>query len=342
MNKDIAISTLKRKYYNHEINIFVINNQIWVMGKTIAEIFSIENSYVHLLCHEIFNDGELDLNEHFQSININNNNESCYSIDAIISIGYRVNTKKGTQFRLWSNGLLKNYLNDGYNLNENLLLSDPSKLNSLAAKIRELRADEKNIYLSVRECFKIASSDYEPSSSEVRKFYALLQDKFHHAITNMSSRKLLLDRADHSKKNMGLNLTKKAIPTKKEIQNGKNYLSESEIYRMHLLSEQFLLYAESTALSNKKMTMKELHNQLDNLLVLNGYEVFGGKDASLKKIAFEHAIKERDVFINIEKLRYLLGIEIDLEGFYSGEYDEYKEEIKKISLHRLNKWREAA
>ena len=190
-----------------------------------------------------------------------------YSLDTIISVGYRVNSKKATQFRIWATGILKQYIKDGFVLNESLLKSDPGKLNLLAAKIRELRASEKNVYASVRECFKIAASDYEPSSQEVKSFYSLLQDKFHHAITRMTASKLVLDRAGHEYENMGVLSFDGFLPTKAEVKIGKNYLDATEIYRMHLLSEQFLLYAESTALMEKEMTMKTLHDQLDTRLV---------------------------------------------------------------------------
>ncbi len=259
-----------------------------------------------------------------------------YSFDAIISVGYRVNSKKATQFRIWATSVLKQYIQDGYAINEELLRGDPKKLNKLAVKIRELRASEKNIYASVRECFKLAASDYEPSSREVRKFYSLLQDKFHHAVTKMTSSKLIIDRANHAEKNMGLQTIKGAVPTKADAKIGKNYLEANEIYRMHLLSEQFLLFAESTALMGKDMTMEGLHNQLDNLLTLNGYPVFDGYKDFLRDEAIRHAEAEHEEYIEIKKLEHI-GIDVNLELFYVGEYDEYKEQTQNIHPRDLNK-----
>ena len=97
-----------------------------------------------------------------------------YNLDVIIAVGYRVNSKKATQFRKWATQVLHTYIKDGYVVNEALLRDDPEKLNKLAAKIRELRADEKNVFAQVRECFKISASDYEPTSQEVCNFYSLL------------------------------------------------------------------------------------------------------------------------------------------------------------------------
>ncbi|WP_305813971.1 RhuM family protein [Photobacterium leiognathi] len=171
---------------------------------------------------------------------------------------------------------------------------------------------------------------------EVRRFYSLLQDKFHHAITNMTSSQLILDRADHSDINMGMHSINGAIPTKKEASVGKNYLNESEIYRMHLLSEQFLLFAESTSLAGKNMTMSMLHSQLDKLLELNGYQVFEGYVDYIKDNAIQHAQREYEKFIEIKKLEHL-KIEVDLELFYLGEYDYLKPETEKISTRALHK-----
>jgi hypothetical protein len=324
---------------NHDgVEIILKDENVWASQKSIADIFETDQSGIARHLANIFTSGELVELSNMQNLHIANSSKPVqfYSLDAIISVGYRVNSKKATQFRIWATGVLKQYLKDGFVINEELLRSDPKKLNELAAKIRELRANEKNIYASVRECFKLASSDYEPTSKEVKKFYSLLQDKFHHAITRMTASKLILDRASHTDENMGVQAIKGLMPTKDEAKTGKNYLYENEIYRMHLLSEQFLLYAESTALMGKKMTMKGLHQQLDNLLVLNGYPVFDGYKDYLKDRAIEHAEKEYEAFIEIKKLEHI-GLNVELELFYQGEYDEYKEQTSLITLRQLNK-----
>lgn len=152
----------------------------------------------------------------------------------------------------------------------------------------------------------------------------------------MTASKLVLDRADHKEQNMGLKTIKGNVPTKEEARNGKNYLEEMEIYRMHLLSEQFLLYAESSALMSKKMTMSGLHEKLDDLLSLNGYPVFSGYEDYLKPKALQHAETEHNAYLEIKKLEHL-GVEVDLELFYLGEYDEYKEQTSQITSRKLNK-----
>ncbi|MEJ0045941.1 MAG: RhuM family protein [Rhodospirillales bacterium] len=175
-----------------------------------------------------------------------------YSIDVVISIGYRTNSKVATKFRQWATQIIRTYVDQGYVINEKQLRESPEKLNKLAAEIRALRAAEKQIIAKVRDCFKLSSSDYDPSSKEVRSFYALLQDKFHHAVTGLTSSKLILDRANHREDNMGLHTKAGNFPTLADAQTGKNYLRADELYRLHLLSEQFLLYAEATALAGGK------------------------------------------------------------------------------------------
>lgn len=244
-----------------------------------------------------------------------------YNLDMILSVGYRVSSPAATKFRKWSNGILRTYLEQGYVINEKALRESPDKLNRLAAEVRALRSSEKQVYAKVRECFKISSSDYDKDSPEVRKFYALLQDKFHFAVTQMTSSKLVMDRADYRQENMGLQTMKGEKPTVDDATTGKNFLKPEELYRLHLLSEQFLLYAESTALAKRPMTMNSLHGQLDRLLTLNEYPVFDGYKDYIKDEAIKHARAELTLYkkrIKIEEM----GIEYDEEALAYGEYDD--------------------
>ena len=319
-----------------ELEIFMQDDNAWFTQKSISRLFNIDVSGVTRHLGNVFESGELDENNNVQKMHIVNSKQpvKVYSLDAVISVGYRVNSQQATKFRIWATGLLKQYIRDGYVLNEAVLKNDPEKLNELAAKIRELRHTEKNVFAKVRECFKLSATDYEPSSAVLRSFYALLQDKFHHAITKMTASKLVMDRADSSVDNMGLVSFKELIPTKQEARVGKNYLTENELYRMFLLSEQFLLFAESSALMGKSLTMKQLHDQLDVVLKVNGYPVLGGYQDYLKSDAMHHAEKEYERFINIKKLT-MLGVEFDPMEYELGEYADYQEALDNISMKDL-------
>lgn len=301
----------------------------WATQAQIAELFDTTVANVNEHLKNIFSSGELDEKSTIRKIlivakNGKSYNTLHYNLDAIISVGYRVSGPRATQFRKWATQTLRLYLEQGYLLNETALRSNPEKLNELAAKVRALRSEERSIYGQVRECFKISASDYDPNSQEVKSFYALLQDKFHHAVTGMTGSKLIMDRADHTAKNMGLHSFAGKSPTIKDATTGKNYLNENELYRLHILSEQFLLFAEGTALSGKKMTMSSLHKQLDRLLILNDYQVFGGYNDYLKADADEHARREHKMFKIRQKVE-LAGLNYDPVDYELGEYDDILE-----------------
>jgi len=298
--------------------------RIWASQEDMARLFEVDRTVVTKHLKNIFADGELDEESNVQKMHITGGFKPTiyYSLDVAISVGYRVNSRVATKFRQKATQILKAYLDQGYVINEKALRDSPDKLNKLAAEIRALRSAEKQVYAKVRECFKLSSSDYDPSSQEVRTFYALLQDKFHHAVTGMTSSKLILDRADHLEENMGLQSMKGERPTLDDAQTGKNFLQESELYRLHLLSEQFLLYAESTALAGRKMTMKSLHGQLDRLLTLNNYPVFDGYKDYIKNEAMKHAKIELGLYKKRKKIESL-GIKYDEDALALGEYDEF-------------------
>lgn len=326
---------------NESVDVVFVNNDIWITQKGLAQLLEVNTPAISKHIKNIFIEGELEEKAVVSKMETTALDGKSYltlhyNLDAIIAVGYRVNSKKATQFRKWATQVLHTYIKDGYVVNEALLRDDPEKLNKLAAKIRELRADEKNVFAQVRECFKISASDYEPTSQEVRTFYSLLQDKFHHAITKMTSSKLIMDRANYKENNMGVVSFKDLCPSRTEARTGKNYLTENELYRMYLLSEQFLLFAESSALMNKNLTMKDLHEQLDKILEVNGYPVFSGYTDYIKDTAIRHAEVEYNRFRDIKKLE-MLGIDVDIVEYELGAYKDYQSEIDAITTQQLNK-----
>jgi hypothetical protein len=296
---------------------------IWATQSQMAELFEVSQQTISYHIARVFEDGELDENSNTKKVGIAGAKRpvTVHSMDAIISVGYRTNSKAATRFRIWATQILKAYVQQGYVINEKALRESPDKLNKLAAELRALRSEEKQIYAKVRECFKIGSSDYDPKSRAVRTFYALLQDKFHFAVTGQTASKIVLDRSNHRETNMGMDAFEGNRITLDDAKKGKNYLKSDELYRLHLLSEQFLLYAESTALSGRKMTMESLHKQLDRLLTLNDYPIFSGYKDYLKDDAIRHAKAEITLYRKRLKIEGL-GYEYDEEALALGEYDE--------------------
>jgi hypothetical protein len=220
-----------------------------------------------------------------------------YNLDVILVVGYRVNGPKAGQFRKWANGILKRYITDGFALNEPRLRSDPAALKELAARVRALRAEERNIYSAVRDCFKEAAVDYDKNSP----VYARVQDRFLYAATKKTASQILLERADGTKPNMGMTVVEGRFPKRADCSVGKNYLCSDELYILHILCEQFLLFAESKALRGHPTTMADLTAKIDQLFAINDYPVFPGYQDYLREKAKEHA--DIEWHLMIERLR---------------------------------------
>jgi hypothetical protein len=277
-----------------QFNIDVTSETVWATQQQISELFGVDRTAIAKHLQNIFSDKELaEISVCAKIAQTAADGKTYqvqhYNLDAILSVGYRVSSAKATRFRQWANQTLRAYIVDGYVLNESRLRDDPAALRKLAAKIRELRSEEKTVYAQVRECFKISASDYDKESAMVRSFYAKIQDKFLFAVTGKTASELIIYRADHKLDQMGLQTVSGNFPTLQDASTGKNYLQEDEIYTLHILCEQFLLYAESKAIRGQTMTMRELTEKLDALLQINEYPVFRAYGDYLKPKAMQHA-----------------------------------------------------
>ncbi|MER9061402.1 RhuM family protein [Mesorhizobium sp. M0698] len=278
-------------------NLDVDHETIWATQDQIASLFERERSVISKHVGKIIEEGELEESAvcaKFAQIGPSGKPSQVthYNLDMILSVGYRVSSPKATEFRKWATATLRSYIVDGYAINEARLKDSPAALRKLAARIRELRSDEKNIYAAVRECFKEASSDYDNQSSACRSFFALMQDKFLYAVTQSTASQLILGRADRKTANMGVVHFGGNMPSITEAQIGKNYLDSDELYILHILCEQFLLYAESSAIRGKTLRMADLTTKLDSLLSVNDYPVFKGYKDYLRDKAINHAKAE--------------------------------------------------
>lgn len=287
-----------------DFNVDWEHETVWATQRQMADLFGVEVPAISKHIANIYESDELQREgtvSEMEVVRLEGGRKvrrdiDHYNLDVILTVGYRVNGDKAAAFRKWANGVLKSYLIKGYALNEDRLRDDPRALRDLAAQVRALRSEEITIYEAVRDCFKMAATDYDSKAPAVRSFYAKLQDKFLFAITGMTASELILHRADCDKPNMGVTAHKGAFPTLAEAKVGKNYLAKDELYVLHILCEQFLLYAESKALRGKSMTMDDLGKKLDQLLSTNDYAVFKGYEGRdyLKDRAMDHARQEWD------------------------------------------------
>lgn len=201
---------------------------------------------------------------------------SLYDLDAIIAVGYRVNSKRATEFRKWSTTVLKGYIQDGYALNGKRLDSDPAALLRLAQEVRAIRTSEKNLYAQVRETFAHCSIDYDKDDPAARTFFMTTQDVFHFAACEKTAIEIIMGRADARKPNMGLTALGNQRPTAKDVTVAKNYCSADELKKMQLIGDAWLLYAEGMALQGKQVSMVRLTEKLKELVSQYEFPVFPG------------------------------------------------------------------
>lgn len=198
-----------------------------------------------------------------------------YSLDVIISVGYRVKSLQGTQFRIWATQRLREYITKGFVINDEQLQGGRTTRNyfdELLERVRNIRTSERNFYCKVLDIFA-TSADYDPRTNYARKFFAVVQNKFHFAITGMTATEIIAKRCSSKKENMGLTNWKGPLVTRQQAQVAKNYLRELELHRMNLLVEQFLAYAELQILEKKVIYMIDWIHKLDQFLQFNEKEV---------------------------------------------------------------------
>jgi hypothetical protein len=287
-----------------DLNFDWSHETVWATRQQIALLFDSDADTIGEHISSIYDSGELDREAttgFFPVVRLEGSRQVSrelehYNLDVILSVGYRVSSARATEFRKWATKTLRQYITDGFALNESRLRSDPHALRELAAKVRALRADEKNIYQGVRDVFAFGSSDYNKDAQIVRSFYAKVQDKFLYAVTGKTAAEIKLQRADHKKPAMGLTSIKGILPERADADVGKNYLHEQELYSLHILCEQFLLFVESKAIRGQKLTMAELSAKFDELLKFQGHAVFSGYQEYLAQKAQSHAQKEFDLW----------------------------------------------
>ena len=220
-----------------------------------------------------------------------------YNLDVIIAVGYRVSSAKATAFRRWAGRTLRALMLDGFVLDEARLRADGSASNSLAARLRAIRAAEPNIYETVRAFFAAGAVDYRPDDEACRAFTRVLEDRFVFAVTGQTPPGLILERADHDAADMGLKRFAGALPSMDEARISQNYLDADELYRLHILCEQFLLLVQQKALRGQRMTVAELGRSLDDLLRLDDYPVLPAHKTGHAARAVRHAQAEYARFI---------------------------------------------
>lgn len=295
-----------------KIEVRLEGETVWLSQKQMAELFdcSVDNVGLHL--KNIYLEGELEeisTAEDSSVVQVEagrsvNRPVKFYNLDAIISVGYRVNSLRGTQFRIWATQKLREYIIKGFAMDDERLAEGRVKktyFEEWEERIRKIRTSEANFYQKVRDVFA-TSADYDPKTDYAQLFYATVQNKFHYAITGSTAAEIVSSRANSAKANMGLTNWKGAIITRQQAEIAKNYLEELELKRLNLLVEQFLSFAELQTVEQRVMYMKDWIQKLDDFLVLNDKEILQNA-GNVSHLEMEKKVRKELEKYNRQKLK---------------------------------------
>lgn len=291
-----------------KIEVQMKDDTVWLSQKQMAELFdcSVDNVSLHL--KNIFKELELSENSVTEESSVTasdgkNYIVKHYNLDAIISVGYRINSLRGTQFRIWATQKLKEYIIKGFVMDDDRLANGgvrKSYFEEWEERIRKIRTSEANFYQKVRDVFA-TSADYDSKTDYAKLFYATVQNKFHFAITGLTAAEIISLRIDSQKENMGLTNWKGKIITRQQAEIAKNYLQELELKRLNLLVEQFLSFAELQSVEKRVMYMKDWVKKLDDFLILNEKEIL--KNAgNVSHLDMEKKVRKELEIYNQKKL----------------------------------------
>lgn len=266
---------------NESTNVRIVEDSIWITQKALAALFEVQVPTIKKYLHNIYSKGELEKNSTMSKMEIVQKEGSrevdFYNLDVIISVGYRINSKKATAFRMWVTNILKEYMIKGFAMDDDRLKQGTSVLGNdyfkeLLERIRDIRSSEKIFYRQVLDLFA-TSIDYDGNSEEAKKFFATVQNKMHYAIHQKTDSELIFDRVDGNKEFMGLTTFKGELPTLTEAKTAKNYLSEKELRGLNQLVSGYLDFAERQAEREVAMTMADWIKHVDNILQATGEDV---------------------------------------------------------------------
>ncbi len=316
-----------------QIQVRLIDETVWLSQKLMAELFQKDVRTINEHIHNVFAEGELPQdNSVIRKFRITasdgkNYDTKFYSLDMIISVGYRVKSLRGTQFRQWATQRLKEYLIKGYAINKEYLKNPEGKdyFEKLLQDIREIRASEKRFYAKIRDIYS-TSVDYDKTADVTREFFAMVQNKMLWAVTGQTAAEIIHSRADAQKVNMGLTAWNGQKILAPDVVIAKNYLSKEEMDKLDRLTVMYLDYAELQAQRRIPMKMVDWAKKLDALLNLNEMEILTHKGKISKELAEKKAKAEYHKYD--EKRRQQEIIDSDIE------FAKEIEEIKRISKNK--------
>ena len=311
---------------NQEIKLEVLiqNETIWLNQKQISELFDVKVPAISKHLKNIFSSAELDEKVVVSKMEITTQHGAIdgkqqtkkvnfYNLDAIISIGYRVNSQKATQFRIWATKILQEYIIKGFAMDDERLKNSNQPFgkdyfDEQLERIRDVRSSERRFYQKITDIYAQCSADYDPTSQETKNFYATVQNKLHYAMVGQTASEIIYDRVDSTKENIGLTAWKnshKGKIRKADVSIAKNYLQLDELNLYNRIVTMYLDFAEFQAQSKNIMYQKDWIKKLDKFLIFNEREILQDNGSITAKLAKELAEGEFDKYKKIQDDKYL-------------------------------------
>lgn len=321
MEKDFRFLIYRSAEEDVSIDAVVKDETIWLTQKGMAELFDVDKSTISRHLKNIFQEGELDEKVVIAKIatttphgamadKTQTRDSQFYNLDAIISVGYRVNSRRATHFRIWATGVLKEYMIKGFALDDERLKQGKTAFGKdyfreLLERVRSIRASERRIWQQVTDVFAECSIDYDPNAPVTKEFYAMVQNKFHYAITGQTAAEIVYTRADHTKDNMGLTTWKRAPEgriLKTDVTIAKNYLEEKQIRQLERTVTGYFDYIEDLIERENTFTMEQFASSINKFLSFREYRILEGKGKVSKQAAKMKAESEYDIFNRTQKI----------------------------------------
>ena len=333
MNQEHEIVLYQVEDTNIYVNVMFQEDTFWMTQKAMADLFECTTDNISLHLKNIYKEEELDEERTAEFFSVVQNEGQrnvkrkvkCYNLDAIIAVGYRVNSKKATRFRQWATKTLKEYITKGFVLNDDMLKNGrpfgEDYFDELLERIREIRASERRAYQKITDVFEQCSYDYDKNSEITKAFYAFVQNKLHFAVTGKTAAELIYERVDSEKPAMGLTTWKDAPDgkiLKQDIRIAKNYLNEKELSRLNRLVTMFIDYAELMAEDEILMSMQDWVEQTNQFLLNNRRKVLNGKGKISHDTAMQKAEKEYEVFRVKQDREYVSEFDREVEKYLKG------------------------
>ena len=318
MSKDFRFLMYHSDEGDVSVNAVVQDETVWLTQKGMAELFDCTTDNISQHLKNIYSDGELvelATTENFSVVQKEGSRNVTramrfYNLDAIISVGYRVNSRRATHFRIWATSILKEYMVKGFVLDDDRLKQGKTAFGKdyfreLLERVRSIRASERRIWQQVTDIFAECSIDYDRDSHITKAFYAMVQNKFHYAITGQTAAEIVHSRADHTKENMGLTTWKNAPDGRilqTDVSTAKNYLEEGQIRRLERTVSGYFDYIEDLIEREHTFTMEQFAESIDKFLTFRDYRILEGRGRISHKAAKAKAEAEYDIFNKTQRI----------------------------------------